>query len=73
MAERTEETGVSPMETSDRVLEQMDDEIPHDSNPPENDEKAPEKSAPQPQKPPDGGEKKPSKLKQMWEKTGLDP
>jgi hypothetical protein len=73
MAERTEEAVVSPTETSDRVLEQMEDEIPHDNNTAENDEKAAEKSAPQQQKPPDGGEKKASKLKQMWEKTGLDP
>lgn len=73
MAERTEEPVVSPTEMSDRVLEQMEEEIPHDSNPSENDEKAAAKAAPQQQKPPDGGEKKPSKLKQMWEKTGLDP
>ncbi len=54
-------------------MEQLDEDIQHDSNTSDHDEKAAEKAAPQPQKPTDGGEKKPSKLKQMWERTGLDP
>ena len=73
MAEKTEERVVSPTETADRILEQMEDDTPNNSNTSDHNEKAAEKSAPQQQKPPDGGEKKPSKLKQMWEKAGLDP
>ena len=72
MAEKTEDKPLSPADTADNVLEQWEDSVPHGDEASKSDEKAAETPAPQQQKP-DGGEKKPSKLKQMWEKTGLDP
>jgi hypothetical protein len=47
--------------------------VPHDNDASKSQDKAAEKPAPQQQKPPDGVEKKPSRLKQLWEKAGLDP
>ena len=65
--------------TSDQVLEQIEKTAEQEGNDssPEVKENVDEKPAPpqgqQPQqKPPGGDEKKPSKLKQLWEKTGLD-
>ena len=58
--------------TSDDVLEQMQSVIEHSSNASGSDDKPAERSAPAQQRPQDGGEKKPSKVKELWTKTGLD-
>jgi hypothetical protein len=65
--------------TSDQVLEQMEETAEKEGNDSNQEVKGnvDEKPAPlqgkQPQqKPPGGDEKKPSKLKQLWEKIGLD-
>jgi hypothetical protein len=73
MAEKTEDKPLSPADTSDNVLEQWEDSVPHDNDASKSQDKGAEKPAPQQQKPPDGVEKKPSRLKQLWEKAGLDP
>lgn len=73
MADKLEEKGNTPTRNpADDVLEQMEKARTHGSNGSETDEQAAEKPAPQQGNPQDGGEKKPSKVKQLWEKTGLD-
>lgn len=74
MAEKTEDNAMKPAgtDTSDEVLEQMEKVAQQENDASEPEEKSAEKAPPQQQKPQDGAEKKPSKLKQLWDKIGLD-
>ena len=76
----SDQNAMKPEGTSDQVLERMEETAEQESNDSNQEVKdsAPEKPASpaqqqQQQKLPSGEEKKPSKLKQLWEKTGLDP
>ena len=73
MAEKTEDKTLSPADAADNVLEQWEESVPHGDDAIKSEEKAAGQPAPQHQKAQNGGEKKPSKLKQIWEKAGLDP
>ena len=69
MAEQVEEKNSSKPDGSDGVFEEMAKTVPAGSSS-ESDEKPAEEQAAQPKQ--QEKEKKPSKLKQLWEKSGLD-
>lgn len=71
MAENEVERSTSrATQADDEVLEQMENAVPHDSSSGSEDKAGEKQAAQQQQKPEEP--KKPSKLKQIWEKLGLD-
>ena len=70
MAEKNNESSGTPgVNGTDGILKQMENAVPHGSSS-GSDERPAEK--PKPQQPEQKAEAKPSKLKQLWEKLGID-